>query len=79
MSEEKRNRLEKCPPFAAGRSRSATGIWGFCFSTAPDCGVCVSFKSIRYPFRVQADNPVACFNRRYRRRITKGSRREETA
>ena len=67
MSNSKKVRIERCA-HCGGKVTIRCGHMGILFFDYPDCGACVSFKNIRYPFRVQADNPIACFNRRYGRR-----------
>lgn len=67
-----RTRLEKCA-YCGGEVTTRCGVGGILFFDCPACGACVSFKNIKYPFRTQADNPVACFNRRYVSKARKGA------
>lgn len=67
MSDSGNTTIEKCA-YCGGTVTTRCGYGGILFFDCPNCGACVSFKNIRYPFRVQADNPIACFNRRYGRR-----------
>lgn len=59
-----KTRLEKCA-YCGGKVTARCGYGGITFFDCLDCGACTSFKNVKYPLRVQADNPVACFNRRY--------------
>lgn len=76
MSDVRRTRLEKCA-YCGGKVTIRCGNGGILFFDCPDCGACVSFKNVRYPFRPQADDPIACFNRRHntarRRKIEAGN------
>ncbi len=67
MSDSNKTKLEKCA-YCGGKITTRCGYGGILFFDCHDCGACVSFKNIKYPLRMQADNPVACFNRRYSRR-----------
>lgn len=60
-------RIENCA-YCGGKVSTRCGYGGILFFDCPGCGACVSFKNIRRPFRIQADNPISCFNRRYGRR-----------
>lgn len=64
MSNSRREKLEKCA-YCGGTVSTRCGYGGILFFDCPDCGACVSFKNVKYPLRIQADNPVACFNRRH--------------
>lgn len=70
MSVAKGSRLEKCA-YCGGIVTTRCGYGGILFFDCATCGACVSFKNAKYPFRVQADDPVACFNRRYHPRVKK--------
>lgn len=73
MRESPKIELEKCA-YCGGKITTRCGFGGILFFDCYDCGACVSFKNVKYPLCMQADNPVACFNRRYTR-----SRRREAA
>lgn len=65
MKERTAARLERCA-YCGGNVKIRCGYMGITFFDCTDCGACVSFKNLKYPLRLQADNPVACFNRRYK-------------
>lgn len=50
--------------YCGGKITTRIGYGGILFFDCHSCGACVSFKNIKYPLRLQADDPVACFNRR---------------
>lgn len=55
--------IENCA-YCGGKVMTRYGYGGILFFDCRDCGACVSFKNTQYPLRIQADDPVACFNRR---------------
>lgn len=67
MSDSRKIGIERCA-YCGGNVTTRCGEKGILYFDCHDCGATTRFKNIRYPFRVQADNPIACFNRRYGRR-----------
>lgn len=55
--------LKHCP-FCGKHIVRRIGYGGILFFDCWSCGACVSFKNIRNPMKMQADDPIACFNRR---------------
>lgn len=55
--------VESCA-YCGGKITTRIGYGGILLFDFHSCGACVSFKNIKYPLRFQADDPVACFNRR---------------
>lgn len=64
MNENGKIRIKKCA-YCGGEITARYGSNGILFFDCHSCGACVRFKNVNYPFRVQADNPVGCFNNRY--------------
>lgn len=70
MSGSARRELEKCA-YCGGAVSTRYGYGGILFFDCYTCGACVSFKNVKYPLRFQADDPIACFNRRHVSRARK--------
>lgn len=51
-------------PFCGGNVVRRIGYGGILFFDCWRCGACVSFKNMRNRMKMQADDPIACFNRR---------------
>lgn len=66
MIETRKSGVDRCA-YCGGKVTIRTGYGGITFFDCHDCGACVSFKNIKYPLRLQADDPIACFNRRFSR------------
>jgi len=75
MRERTAARLERCA-YCGGKITVRCGYMGLTIFDCHMCGACVSFRNTKYPLRVQADNPVACFNRRYQPRPARKGKRE---
>lgn len=51
-------------PFCGSTVQRRIGYGGILLFDCWKCGACVSFKNMRNPKKIQADDPIACFNRR---------------